>query len=64
MKENGITGVAPRPFKCTTNSKHNLNVAENILGRKFNVDAPDKARVTDVTYIRTWQGFDVFSRGH
>lgn len=27
------------------------------LNREFSVDAPNKAWVTDITYIRTWQGW-------
>jgi len=41
----------------------------NILKRQFTVTRPNKARVTDITYIRTWQGWlylavvmDLFSR--
>ena len=41
----------------------------NKLQREFTVDCPDKAWVTDITYIRTWQGWlylavgvDLFSR--
>jgi putative transposase len=29
----------------------------NRFNREFTVDAPDRARVTDITYIRTWQGW-------
>lgn len=32
-------------------------IAPNHLQRHFTVDAPDKAWVTDITYIRTWQGW-------
>jgi len=32
-------------------------VAPNRLNRQFTVDEPDKAWVTDITYIRTWQGW-------
>lgn len=32
-------------------------VAPNRLKRQFTVDGPDKAWVTDITYIRTWQGW-------
>lgn len=41
----------------------------NILQRQFTVTLPNKVRVTDITYIRTWQGWlylavamDLFSR--
>lgn len=42
---------------------------DNTLARQFDVDAPDRAWVTDITYIRTQEGFaylavviDLFSR--
>lgn len=44
-------------------------VAPNTLDREFTVDQPDTAWVTDITYIRTWQGWlylavvvDLYSR--
>lgn len=32
-------------------------IAPNRLNREFTVDSPDQAWVTDITYIRTWQGW-------
>lgn len=44
-------------------------IAPNRLNREFIVDAPDQAWVTDITYLRTWQGWlylavvvDLFAR--
>lgn len=44
-------------------------ISPNKLRREFTVEAPDKAWVTDITYIRTWQGWlylavvvDLYSR--
>ena len=44
-------------------------IAPNRLNREFTVEQPDTAWVTDITYIRTWQGWlylavvvDLFSR--
>ena len=69
MRENGITAHFKRPFRCTTDSKHSLAVAENHLSRNFAVDGPDRAWVTDITYLWTAQGWlylavvlDLFSR--
>ena len=69
MREQGITGNAPRPFRRTTDSNHKLDVADNLLDRQFEVAAPDTAWSTDITYVRTWQGWlylavviDLFSR--
>lgn len=37
-------------------------IAPNHLQRQFTVDAPDKAWVTDIAYIRTWQVLAVSGR--
>ena len=42
MKLAGITAKGRRKFKVTTNSKHNLPVAENLLNRQFEVTQPDR----------------------
>jgi putative transposase len=69
MSELGLKGRRKRPFRATTDSKHNLPVANNVLDRKFEVDAPDVAWVTDITYVWTAEGWlylaailDLFSR--
>lgn len=69
MRENGITARFKRPFRRTTDSSHSLAVAANHLNRNFEVDGPDKAWVTDITYVWTEQGWlylaivlDLFSR--
>lgn len=69
MHEMGICARYKRQFKVTTNSKHNYPVAQNLLNRKFQVDASNKVWVADITYIRTWEGWlylatvmDLFSR--
>jgi len=36
-------------------------VVDNTLNRQFGVDAPDPAWVTDITYIKTYQGFAYLS---
>ena len=46
-----------RKFKVTTDSKHHLPFAPNILKREFSVNAPDKAWVSDITYIPTDEGW-------
>jgi putative transposase len=46
-----------RKFKATTDSKHNLPVAPNLLNQNFTVSGPDQAWVADITYISTEQGW-------
>jgi len=69
MSELGLQSRRKRRFKATTDSKHTLPVAENVLDRKFEVDAPNVAWVTDITYVWTSEGWlylaailDLFSR--
>ena len=69
MHQAGLKPVWKRKFIHTTNSKHNLPVAANILDRQFSPDAPNIAWVGDITYIRTGSGWlylaivlDLFSR--
>ena len=58
-----------KKFKVTTDSKHNLPVAPNLLNREFKVDAPDRVYVSDITYLWTKEGWlylavilDLYSR--
>lgn len=46
-----------RKFKVTTNSNHKFPVANNILARAFNVSSPNKAWVSDITYVSTNEGW-------
>lgn len=69
MRQAGLKPVWKRKFIHTTNSKHNLPIAANILDRQFNPVAPNIAWVGDITYIRTGSGWlylaivlDLFSR--
>ena len=41
----------------TSDSKHNLPVAPNILNREFTANAPGIVRVNDITYIPTDEGW-------
>jgi transposase InsO family protein len=50
MRENNIVPITVKKFKATTNSNHDYTVSPNLLNREFNVDAPCKAWVTDITY--------------
>jgi transposase InsO family protein len=70
MREAGIAAKAAKKFRCTTtDSDHDLPVAENLLGRQFDPAAPNEAWVADITYIPTRGGWlylaaveDLYSR--
>ena len=56
-KQLGIRCKQARQFKVTTNSSHGLPVAENLLNQKFDTTRPNEAWVTDITYVRTGEGW-------
>lgn len=69
MRKHEIAAKQKRKYKATTNSKHNLPVAPNVLGRQFTSEEPDEVWVSDITYIATGQGWlylcvfiDLYSR--
>jgi putative transposase len=69
MKIHGIAGKAKKKFKATTNSKHTLPVAENLLNQNFAAEKPNAVWVSDITYVWTSEGWlylavilDLFSR--
>ena len=69
MKLAGVKAKRPRKFKVTTDSKHNLPVAPNLLKRQFFISTPGRVLVGDITYIWTKEGWlylavvvDLFSR--
>lgn len=69
MRQEGLWGRMLKRFKKTTDSSHDLTVAENHLNQRFVADAPNRIWVTDITCIRTWEGWlylavilDLFSR--
>jgi putative transposase len=53
MLENDIPAKHKRRFKATTDSKHNLPIAPNLLERNFTPDAPNQVWTFDITYLRT-----------
>jgi putative transposase len=57
MSANGISGKRKRKFVVTTDSKHDLPVAENILDREFDVEEPNTVWLSDITYIPTDEGW-------
>src|SRR3989338_4335312 len=57
MRVNGIVAKAKKKFKATTNSKHDLPVAENLLKQNFVAEKPNTVWVSDITYIETLEGW-------
>jgi putative transposase len=69
MRGNGWRAKAARKYKATTNSKHSLPVAPNLLEQDFSAERPDQKWVSDITYIWTDEGWlylavvlDLYSR--
>ncbi len=57
MKSHQIAAERKRKFIITTDSKHNLPVAENELNQDFTASRPNQKWVTDITYVWTKQGW-------
>jgi len=55
MRRMGLRGIQSRKFKHTTNSRHRLPLASNLLGQNFNPKHANQAWVGDITYIRVKQ---------
>ena len=63
MQEMGLRCKIQKKFVVTTDSSHDRPIAENLLNRKFNPEAPQEALVGDITYIRVashWVYLSVF----
>ena len=58
MKAVGIRSIVHRKFRVnTTDSNHNYPIVKNLLNRNFAPGAGAKAWVSDITYIKTTQGW-------
>jgi len=55
-KKLGLRCKQKRKFKATTDSRHKLPVAENILGQQFKAYEPNAVWVSDITYVPTDEG--------
>jgi len=70
MRRHGIRARAPRRYRlCTTDSKHSLPVAANLLDQNFVAERPNQVWLADITYIPTGEGWlylavilDLFTR--
>ena len=56
-KKLGLRCKQKKKFKATTDSRHNLPVAENLLDQKFEVTRPNQVWVSDITYVPTDEGW-------
>lgn len=57
MKKAKIRSIVKRKFRVTTDSEHKYPVVENKLNREFKVEKTATAWVSDITYIKTTQGW-------
>lgn len=69
LKRQGLSVRYKRKFRHTTDSKHKLPVAQNLLDRQFKVEHPNRVWVGDITYLRSSEGWlylavmiDLFNR--
>jgi putative transposase len=70
MHRHGIRAIMARPrWVRTTDSRHDLPIAPNLLDRNFTAVAPNRIWLADITYIETDQGWlylaavmDLYSR--
>jgi transposase InsO family protein len=69
MREDALRARRRRRFRKTTQSNHTHPVAPNLLERRFDVGAPNRAWVSDLSYVWTLEGWlylcvilDLFSR--
>lgn len=69
MQQQGLAGIQRRKYCVTTQSDHDLPVADNILNRDFKAEKVNQKWVSDISYIRTNEGWlylavviDLFSR--
>jgi len=70
MRHHGIRAIMARPRRVrTTDSRHDLPIAPNLLDRNFTATAPNRVWLADITYVETDQGWlylaavmDLYSR--
>ena len=57
MRQAGVRAKQQRRIKATTDSRHDLPVAPNLLARQFQVAAANRVWVADITYVATGEGW-------
>jgi putative transposase len=69
MRESGLGARRRKRYRSTTNSRHSLPIAQNLLQRKFRVAGKNEVWVSDISYLATAEGWlylcvviDLYSR--
>lgn len=69
MRRAGIRAKTVKKYRATTNSKHSEPVYANVVNRSFATDRPNRVWLSDITYVRTSEGWlylaavlDLYSR--
>ena len=69
MRREGFAAKTRRKFRSTTDSNHGRPVAANVLDRRFEPEASNRAWTADITYVATGEGWlylaaveDLYSR--
>lgn len=57
MRTHGLVARTRRRYRATTDSAHSLPLAENVLNRDFEQEAPDRVWLADITCIWTFEGW-------
>lgn len=57
MQQEHLRSMIRKKYKATTNSSHKYPVVDNVLDRAFTVKEENSVWVSDITYIRTMQGW-------
>jgi transposase InsO family protein len=69
MRERGLAGQPQKRWRHPPSAPTTDPCLPNVLDRGFHVEAPNRVWATDITYVRTWEGWlylavviDLFSR--
>jgi transposase InsO family protein len=70
MRRHGVRAIMAPPRRVrTTDSRHDLPIAPNLLNRNFTAAAPNRVWLADITYVSTGEGWlylaavmDLYSR--
>ena len=69
MRKLGLVCTQRLRYKSTTNSNHKLGISDNVLNQQFNPESENQVWSTDITYLKTLQGWvylvvvmDLYSR--